>query len=76
MAQTITLYSTITCVYCKAVEKYLQMKNVAYEKIMLDDKPDLRQELINKTGAMTVPIITNGKDYVVGYNLTALQKLI
>jgi len=72
----ITIFSTSTCVYCSQVEKYLKMKNVECKKVLLDDDPTTRQELYEKTGAMTVPITTNGKTYVVGYNIRELNELI
>lgn len=72
----ITLYSTLSCAFCAMVEKYLVMKNISYEKVLLDDNPTLRQQLFEKTGAMTVPITTDGEQYVVGYNLGALQKIL
>mgnify|MGYP001463981132 CR=1 FL=1 len=72
----ITVYSTNTCVWCNAVMKYFKSKGIDAEKVMLDDEPELRQQLLDKTGAMTVPITTDGKDYVVGYNIGKLAKLI
>ena len=72
----LTVYSTKTCAWCGHVEKYLTMKGVPYKKVMLDDEPELRQELLNKTGAMTVPITTDGVDYVIGWSAPKLNELI
>ena len=58
------------------VKKYLKSKNIEYEEVSLDDDPDIRQELFEKTGAMTVPITTNGSTYIVGYNIRELNELI
>lgn len=72
----LTIYSTKTCVWCKQVERLFNLKKVAYEKVYLDDNPKLTEELLQKTGAMTVPITTDGHTYVVGWNVGALMKLI
>lgn len=52
------------------------MKKVIYEKIFIDDLPEMRQKLLDITGHMTVPITTNGKDYVVGWDIGRLSALI
>lgn len=72
----ITIYKTETCGYCKMVTQICDKFNVDYELISLDDNPTKRQELMDITGAMTVPITTNGKDYVVGWNPGKLMKMI
>jgi glutaredoxin 3 len=72
----LTIFSTRTCVWCKAVERYLQMKKVQYEKVMVDDDPETRQMLFEKTGYMAVPVTTNGTDYVLGNNWARINELI
>lgn len=72
----LTIYATQTCVWCKAVEKLFTMKHIDYEKVYIDDKPQLSQELYEKTGQMTVPVTSNGTDYVVGYNVGKLLALV
>lgn len=71
----ITVYSTATCVYCRQVEMYLKKMGVKYEKVMLDNSPELRQLLYEKTGAMTVPITTDGERYVIGFNIAKIKEL-
>jgi len=71
----IKVYSTSTCAYCVQVKRFLKMKNKDFEEINLDNNPSLRQELIAKTGAMTVPITTNGEKYVVGFKPAELAEL-
>jgi glutaredoxin 3 len=72
----ITIYKTLHCPYCRMVEQLLQKKNITYKLYSLDDDPSMRQKLIEKTGAMTVPITTDGKTYVVGWKPKELLKLI
>lgn len=71
----ITIYTTKYCAYCPAVKRLYDSRGIKYKVIELDDKPDLRQELINKTHIITVPITTNGETYVAGYNVASLIKL-
>ena len=70
------LYTTPTCASCHMVEKFFNGRGIAYTKIDLEEAPDLRQELIDKTGYTTVPIIQWGTKFTVGYNPSKLSKLI
>jgi len=72
----VTLYSTKICPWCKTVEKYLQMKKVQYQKIYVDDDHQKRQELFEMTGMTSVPVTTNGKEFVVGWNAGKINNLI
>ena len=58
----ITVFTTKTCAFCPLVTSFLAKRGVPFEIVSLEDSPNVRQELINKTGYMTVPIITNGSD--------------
>lgn len=72
----VTVYTTKTCAYCAMVKKYLTSKGILFDIVDLDDNPAKRQELIEKTGAMTVPITERDGKYVIGFNLPQLAQLI
>lgn len=82
MAKTITIYTTDTCAYCVHVKKWLDSKNLTYDVINLDEKPELRQQVIEMSGAMTVPVTvvedteTQQKDITVGWNPAKLATAI
>lgn len=69
------VYTTKTCAYCPMVKKYLTMKNLAYKEVDLTEDAEKRQELFDITGQLTVPITTNGKDYIIGFKPALLSKL-
>lgn len=73
MPKNITIYTTNTCAYCVMVKKYLTTKGQKYDEVNLDDRPELRQEIINLSGQMTVPVTvvtseTGEKAITVGWN--------
>ena len=70
------VYTTKTCAYCHMVKTYLTKKGIPFETIDLEENPALRQELFEKTGAMTVPITENNGKYVIGWNLGQLNAII
>lgn len=72
----ITIYTTDTCVYCKTVKRYLDLKGVKYEVEDITNDPQMRQILHQTTGYSTVPVTTDGETYVVGWKPAQLAKLI
>lgn len=81
MAKSAIIYTTSTCVYCGPVKDFLKQKNIEYEEVNLDATPERRQELLETTGQMAVPvtIITKddgSKDVTVGMNLPKLAAAV
>jgi glutaredoxin 3 len=63
------MYSTAVCPYCQRAEMLLKSRGVtAIEKIRIDLKPELKDEMIAKTGRRTVPQIFIGTTHVGGFD--------
>jgi len=59
------------------VKKWLHSKNLAYEEVNLDEKPELRNDVIKISGGLTVPVTVVTKqddstEVIVGWNLAKL----
>lgn len=81
MTKKITIYTTNTCAYCVMVKKFLTIKGHQYEEVNLDEQPERRQEAIELSGAMTVPVTVvdqadGMKNVTVGYNPTQLTSAL
>jgi len=76
MTVVVTMYATGVCPFCTMAERLLRAKGVAeIEKIRVDLKPELRREMMQKTGRRTVPQIYIGERHVGGYDdLAALER--
>jgi glutaredoxin 3 len=65
----ILMYTTAVCPYCMNAERLLQSKGVTHiEKIRVDMQPELRLEMMEKTGRRTVPQIYIGDYHVGGFD--------
>jgi glutaredoxin len=63
MAKDVTIYTSNTCAYCHAVKEFFDKKEVSYQEINLDEQPDRRQEMVDLSGQMAVPVtIISGDD--------------
>lgn len=65
--EMIKVYTTSSCAYCKMVKQFLTAKGKDFEVINLDDNPEKREEAFSLSGALSVPITTDGKSVVVGW---------
>ena len=72
----ITVFTTTTCAYCKMVKQYLTLKGKEFTEVNLNENPEKHQELIEKTGALTVPITQVGDEFIVGWNRQRLAELV
>ncbi len=73
-AQKITIYSTPTCSYCKQAKEFFKERNVEYEDKNVATDVAARQEMVEKSHQMGVPVIVLGDELMVGFNKAALQK--
>lgn len=69
------MYTTAICPYCVNAKKLLAQKGVNVEEIRVDQNPQLRSEMMQKSGQRTVPQIWIGEFHVGGFtDLWALDK--
>jgi len=72
----VVVYSTPTCPYCKRAKDYLSRKEIPYVDYNVAQDREKAKEMIQKSGQMSVPVITIDNEVVVGFNQTLLDKLL
>jgi len=68
MSNKIIIYQTSLCGFCHAAKRLLDGKGVEYQTIAVDQNPEKRQEMIDKSGRQTVPQIFIGDHHVGGFD--------
>jgi glutaredoxin 3 len=69
------IYGTRICPYCRMAERLLEKKGVLTEKVMVDQNPARRDEMVQLTGRTSVPQIFIGSAHVGGYTeLAGLER--
>ena len=73
---TVTMYCTAVCPYCVRAEMLLKQRGVTeIQKIRIDQDPDQRSIMMERTGRRTVPQIYIGDTHVGGFDdLAALDR--
>ena len=64
-ANTVKMFTTTWCGFCKGTKRYLDNKGVAYEEIDIEQFPEYGERIEKETGFRTVPTLEiKGKLYV------------
>ena len=72
----VKIYTKTTCPACILAKEVLSKKEVQFEEIVLDDRPEVLVELINKTKIKTVPQIFINNQFIGGCSdMLELDKL-
>ena len=76
MEHRIKIYSTPSCPYCHMLKEYLGGKGFAYEDINVAEDLQARQEMVEKSGQMGVPVSDIDGNIVVGFDKERVNELL
>ena len=76
MDKTVTIYSTPTCHFCQMTKEFLGEKGIAYTDYNVASDLEKRQEMIQKSGQMGVPVIVIGDELIVGFDKEKLESVL
>jgi len=74
--KTVAIYSTPTCHFCQAAKAFFAEKNVEYTNFDVSTDTAKRQEMIEMTGQMGVPVIKIGDDVIIGFDKEKVSHLL
>ena len=74
--QTVTIYTTPTCGYCKMAKKWLDSHKISYKEIDVSSDEHAKDEMTQRSGEIGVPQILIGKKVIVGFDEEALEKAL
>ncbi|MBX4210643.1 glutathione S-transferase N-terminal domain-containing protein [Candidatus Parcubacteria bacterium] len=74
--EKVEIYSTPSCVYCNMAKEYFKENNVKYNEYNVLSDMTKRREMMEKSGQMGVPVITIGKDVIVGFDQEAIANAL
>lgn len=72
----VTIYTTPTCVYCKMTKEFFKENKVEYSEKNVAEDAAAREEMIQKSGQMGVPVVDVDGQYVVGFDKAKLSELL
>jgi len=72
----VKIYTTPSCVYCKLAKKYFQDNQIAYEEKDVVADTAARDEMIQKSGQMGVPVIEINGKIIIGFDQTKIKEAL
>ena len=72
----VLIYSTPACHYCQMAKAFFQNNGVQYQDFNVAADAEKRQEMIEMTGQMGVPVIKIGDEILVGFSEGKIREMI
>lgn len=76
MDKTVTIYSTPVCHFCHAAKDFFTANDIKFTEYDVASDAEKRQEMIEMTNQMGVPVIRIGDDVVIGFDEGKLKELL
>lgn len=73
MDKNVTMYTTPTCHFCHMAKEFLKEKGIEYTDYNVAEDADKRQEMIERSGQMGVPVIFAGDEMLIGFDKDKLS---
>jgi glutaredoxin-like YruB-family protein len=74
--KTIEIYSTPSCHYCHAAKEFFTEKGITFTDYNVAQDLERRNEMVEMTGQMGVPVIRIGDDVIVGFDQKKVVELL
>ncbi|ERK32496.1 MULTISPECIES: glutaredoxin family protein [Clostridium] len=69
----VKVYTTNSCPWCVKAKTYLKSKDIAFEELNVQEDMDARQEMVNKSRQMGVPVLDIDGTVIVGFDKPAID---
>ena len=72
----VKVYSTQTCPWCYKLKDWLKENKIKFEDIDVSKDNKAAQEMIKKSGQMSVPVTEIGDEIIIGFDVEKLKKIL
>ena len=72
----VKVYSTPTCPWCTKAKEFLTKNKVKFENINVAEDEKARNDMVERSGQMGVPVIEIGKEMIVGFDESKIKKIL
>ena len=74
--KTVSIYTTPTCKYCGAAKEFFKQHGVQYNEYNVAIDKAKREEMVEKTGQLGVPVIIVDDEAIIGFDEDRLTELL
>lgn len=72
----VVMYSNPTCHFCNLAKEFFSDHNISYESFDVQSDLAKRQEMVDKSGQMGVPVIYIDDEMVLGFDEDKIKELL
>ena len=72
----VKVFSTPACPFCVALKEFLKENKIEFEDLDVAENEMARDEMIEKSGQMGVPVIEIDGEIVIGFDQGKIKKLL
>ena len=72
----VTVYSTPTCPWCNKAKDFLKENNIEFESKDVSEDEAARNEMMEKSGQMGVPVLDIDGKVIVGFDVDAIKSAL
>jgi glutaredoxin 3 len=72
----VKVFSTPVCPYCHTLKEFLKSKGVTFDDIDVSADDKMRDDMIQKSGQMGVPVVYIDDQVVVGFDREKILNLL
>jgi len=73
MPKSVKVYSTPTCPWCIRTKQFLKDNNIVFEDIDVGTDEKAAEEMVQKSGQMSVPVLDIEGVIIVGYDVGKIR---
>ena len=71
----VKIYSTPACPFCQVAKKFFEEEGIEYEDFNVQEDDEKRNEMVEKSGQMSVPVIEIDGEIFKGFSDEIRQKI-
>jgi glutaredoxin 3 len=72
----VKVYTTPTCPWCQKVKEWLKKNKVSFQELDVTESDTYRDEVLEKTGKMALPVIEIDDIVISGFDEPKLKKAL
>jgi glutaredoxin 3 len=74
--KNVVIYSTPTCHFCGLAKDFFKENDITYREFNVASDAEKRNEMMQKSGGLAVPVITIDDEVIVGFDKEKLEELL
>jgi len=72
----VKIYSTPTCPWCLKTKEFMKENAIRFEDFNVAENEEARNEMIEKSGQMGVPVIDIDGTIIIGFDVESIKKAL